>query len=138
LQDKRDFDCASCKSDRKCFYKTDTLIIDQAEFGKGRKRWEIKDWDGLCEYIDHFESLVGPIDELEAIYFVSGSDICPIPFITDLSVELSKMDGICGEHLFPYPGAYFDQLSIYIQAKEIIAGERAKHIERLNAKNQNG
>lgn len=122
----RSFDCASCRGkNRKCLFFQRRLRIDQIDYdSSGKKTWYISSIEDLNRYIDHVQSICSyDLPEIDAVLLVKGTDVCPIPFFTPLSIELLKMVQFCGDSHFPYPGGYLDQLLIYVDAYSVIRAE---------------
>jgi hypothetical protein len=119
-------DCASCKKTLKCLRKESPIKIDQINYdGSGTREWLIEDWNELSAYLQHVESICPESrPELEFVMFVKGSNVCPLPFFTPLSLSLYRLYNACGENHLPFPGAVIDQSAIYIQAAGILSAER--------------
>lgn len=133
------FDCASCRGkDRKCLLYQKEIEIKQIDYdASGSRLWHIGDiadieryWDAL-DAMRNSGAIVG--DEFYSLYLVQGSQVCPIPIISNLSIELFQMHKACGENRWPYAGGYFDQLAIYLQAAAVINSEESRLMREYQA-----
>lgn len=122
----RRLDCTSGHEGhpKNCLNRLKEFKIDVANFagGIGRHKRRIKSADDIHDYLEYACRVVPEYNE---IYHLLRHGICPAPLITSLSFELYRMYQCCGTNRWPYPGSYFDQLEIYIEASGIIASEES-------------
>lgn len=119
----RRFDCTSGHEYHpRCLFRLNEIEINVPDFPKGigRHKRVIRSDDDAWDYLRYACKLVPELNEAEHLLRVN---VCPAPFIDRLSIELYKMYQLCGTNRFPYPGGYFDQPEIYIDAVGIIAAE---------------
>lgn len=120
------FDCTSEHEGhpKNCLNRLKEFEINVADFpgGIGAHKRRIKSADDIHDYLEY---ACGVVPELNEIQHLIRLRICPAPLITPLSFELYRMHQCCGNNRWPYPGSYFDQLEIYIEASAIIASEES-------------
>lgn len=134
------YDCARRAKDHpKCLSVQAEFEIQVTDFagGIGKHKRIIKNAEDIWKYLEYARDLVPEYNEIQHLLIVSGTDICPAPLFSRLSLELWNMVVFCGENRFPYPGGYFDQLAIFIDAARIINSERARLL-RKRMKDQDG
>ncbi|UCE65087.1 MAG: hypothetical protein JSU85_09400 [Candidatus Zixiibacteriota bacterium] len=135
------FECASghkgIKGDKpfQCLGNNCNRIIFKVpayQGGKGKHERIIRNEKDLWEYLDYALPLSAGRNAARLLLFTHN--VCPQPFITDLSRELFRMHQFCGDNRFPYPGGYLDQLAIYVDAATVIENEKAKlRAEKIKA-----
>lgn len=136
VDNPKSFDCISCQGrNHKCLLYDKSIELEQLDFeGKGRRKWVFQKPEDVEDYLA--ESIIQVPDslEIEHLLLFAGTDVCPIPIITPLSMELARMNSFFQAGGFPYPGGYLDQLEIFIQAASVIAGEESDLLKRRRKK----
>ena len=137
VDNPKSFDCISCQGkNHKCLLYEKKVELEQPDFeGRGRKKWSFRKPEDVEDYLMENTARVPGTLEIEHLLVFAGTDVCPIPIITPLSVELARMNNFCQGGQFPYPGGYLDQLEIFIQAASIIGGEESDLMKRRRKKN---
>jgi len=102
----------------------------------GRENRIIRTGEDVLDYLDYATGLAPEYSEMDHLLVVPGINICPVPLFTELSVELYKMHQFSKRGLYPYPGGYFDQLAIFIEASGVISSE--ENVLAKKALTQNG
>lgn len=135
-ENPKSFDCISCQGkNHKCLLYEKMVEVEQPDFqGRGRKKWALQKPEDVEDYLSECIAQVPDSLEIEHLLVFAGTDVCPIPIINPLSVELARMNSFFQAGGFPYPGGYLDQLEIFVQAASIIAAEESELMRRRRKK----
>jgi len=134
--DLKRYDCTGgSKHHPKCLYALESFEINVPDFQGGiRHTRRISSPADVFDYLDYAMRLVPEYDELEHLLLVSGIDICPVPLISPLSIELNRMYQFNRNGIPPVAGGYLDQTTIFIEAAGIMASEENR-ISKKASKN---
>ena len=132
------YNCISCQGEyRKCLHprygqgQIEIEYVPLTNEGK-HETFTIKSFDDVSDYIDMFKKDRPNIVELGEILFGRHSNICPIPFFDDMTLELFNMVEICQKNITPEK--YLKLPAIFIDAANVINNEKARLMKmRLNA-----
>lgn len=131
------FNCTSCQGkNRKClseqYGKKEVEILSYIRDSNGNRiKFKIQNADDFYEYYNRAIVDNPGILLLDACLLGQGSNVCPIPFFDELTIELMNMVNLCNKI---NPTDYFGQPALYIQALKIIEPERAR-LANLRTKN---
>lgn len=136
VDNPKSFDCISCQGrNHKCLLYEKKIKVEQLDFeGKGKKKWVFQKPEDVEDYLTESITRVPGTLEIEHLLIFAGTDVCPIPVITPLSVELARVNSFFQAGGFPYPGGYLEQLEIFIQATSVISAEESDLMRRRRKK----
>lgn len=123
------FNCTSCQGkNRKCLHevygeKEVEILSYIRDDNGGRIKFKIENNDSFYEYFNRAITDNPGMLLLEACLLGQGSNVCPIPFFDEMTIELMNMVNLCSKI---NPTDYFNQPALYIQAIKIIDTERAR------------
>lgn len=119
------FNCAGeSDSHPKCLFRIPEIGINVDGITQGEKK--IRTVEDILDFLESARGAYPELDDIEILLGVPQIHICPAPLISDLSYELSRMFQFFRNGILPYPGGYFDQLSVFIQAAGILSNEESR------------